>query len=186
MANLVWTKSKEQQQRIPKNIAGAGAVRCRKHPKHRQSPGVCSACLREKLCQLPATSSLRKSEEFDSASTESSSSLSSYSSSSSSCSSSRASPARRRRGGNGLSLSQVLRLGISSAGQKKNDVRVMRKSRSVAVGPANGQRDGGEGEGKEKKKKGFWSVLRRRKEERPPARLGHSLTMRDVFLITTS
>ncbi|CAI0447877.1 unnamed protein product [Linum tenue] len=177
MANLIWTKSKERQQRIPKNIAGAGAGRCRKHPKHRQSPGVCSACLRERLSQLPATSSLRKSEGFDSASTGSSSSLSSYSSSSSSCSSSRASPARRRRGGNGLSLSQVLKLG-SSAGQKRNDVRVMRKSRSVAVG-------GGEGEGKEKKK-GFWSVLRRRKEERPPARLGHSLTMRDVFLITTS
>ncbi|KAK8579940.1 hypothetical protein V6N13_143090 [Hibiscus sabdariffa] len=27
---------------------------CRRHPKHRQSPGVCSVCLVEKLSKLPA------------------------------------------------------------------------------------------------------------------------------------
>ncbi|KAF9612048.1 hypothetical protein IFM89_037967 [Coptis chinensis] len=27
-------------------------IRCKKHPKQRQSPGVCSACLRERLAQL--------------------------------------------------------------------------------------------------------------------------------------
>ncbi|KZV53797.1 hypothetical protein F511_00063 [Dorcoceras hygrometricum] len=26
---------------------------CKNHPKHRQSPGVCSICLRERLSQLP-------------------------------------------------------------------------------------------------------------------------------------
>ncbi|GAB4861299.1 hypothetical protein Ancab_036461 [Ancistrocladus abbreviatus] len=30
---------------------------CRRHPKHRQSPGVCSICLTEKLSKLPACSS---------------------------------------------------------------------------------------------------------------------------------
>ncbi|KAF5188796.1 hypothetical protein FRX31_021617 [Thalictrum thalictroides] len=27
-------------------------IKCKKHPKQRQSPGVCSACLRERLSQL--------------------------------------------------------------------------------------------------------------------------------------
>nr|XP_004490386.1 uncharacterized protein LOC101507869 [Cicer arietinum] len=31
--------------------------RCKKHPKHNQSPGVCSLCLREKLSQLSSFSS---------------------------------------------------------------------------------------------------------------------------------
>lgn len=44
--------------------------RCKKHPKHRQSPGVCALCLREKLIQtqLPAaafTSSCRRTTTFD-------------------------------------------------------------------------------------------------------------------------
>lgn len=30
---------------------------CRKHPKHRQSPGVCSLCLTEKLSRVSTTSS---------------------------------------------------------------------------------------------------------------------------------
>ncbi|CAL1412968.1 unnamed protein product [Linum trigynum] len=94
--------------RIPKNIVATSAVniRCKKHPKHRQSPRVCSACLREKLSQHPAassssSSSLRKSNEYDLAST-STSSLSSYSSSSScSSSTSRASSPRQRCGERG-------------------------------------------------------------------------------------
>ncbi|KAK8691923.1 hypothetical protein V6N13_075415 [Hibiscus sabdariffa] len=31
-----------------------GISGCRRHPKHRQSPGVCSVCLVEKLSKLPA------------------------------------------------------------------------------------------------------------------------------------
>lgn len=59
---------------------------CKKHPKHRQSPGVCSLCLQEKLSQLSASSSLGSTTTVASSC---SSSLSSYSSSSSasSCSS---------------------------------------------------------------------------------------------------
>ncbi|MQM15454.1 hypothetical protein Taro_048400 [Colocasia esculenta] len=40
--------------------------RCRKHPKHRQSKGVCPSCLREKLSQLSASSSTHNSAIFSS------------------------------------------------------------------------------------------------------------------------
>lgn len=66
---------------------------CKKHPKHNQSPGVCSLCLREKLAQLSSYNS-RPTPSSIASSTSSSSSLSSYSSSyySSASSSSSASP----------------------------------------------------------------------------------------------
>ncbi|XP_045823777.1 uncharacterized protein LOC123916369 [Trifolium pratense] len=63
--------------------------RCKKHPKHVQSPGVCSLCLKDKLYQL-STSSSSSFQKTNSASGSSScSSVSSYDSSSSvsSCSS---------------------------------------------------------------------------------------------------
>ncbi|KAG8632905.1 hypothetical protein MANES_18G064000v8 [Manihot esculenta] len=63
--------------------------KCKKHPKHTQSPGVCSICLTEKLSQLSTSCSSHttsSSTVMDSVS--SSSSLSSYSSSSCSSSSS--------------------------------------------------------------------------------------------------
>ncbi|WVY92282.1 hypothetical protein V8G54_037796, partial [Vigna mungo] len=65
---------------------------CKKHPKHNQSPGVCSLCLREKLAQLSSYNSRPTPSSI--ASSTSSSSLSSYSSSyySSASSSSSASP----------------------------------------------------------------------------------------------
>ncbi|XP_054789265.1 uncharacterized protein LOC129294798 [Prosopis cineraria] len=64
---------------------------CKKHPKHHQSPGVCSLCLRERLSQLSAPSTSRAAPPPSSAATSSSvSSLSSYYSSS--CASSCASP----------------------------------------------------------------------------------------------
>ncbi|GAU32510.1 hypothetical protein TSUD_317170 [Trifolium subterraneum] len=61
--------------------------RCKKHPKHVQSPGVCSLCLKDKLDQL-STSSSSSSQKTTSGSS-SCSSVSSYDSSSSvsSCSS---------------------------------------------------------------------------------------------------
>ncbi|XP_010534087.1 PREDICTED: uncharacterized protein LOC104809723 [Tarenaya hassleriana] len=64
---------------------------CKKHPKHRQSPGVCSLCLNEKLSKLSLdyydyTSSSRDPETVSSCSSSvSSSSGSSYHSSVSSC-----------------------------------------------------------------------------------------------------
>ncbi|GLT44850.1 hypothetical protein SLA2020_187250 [Shorea laevis] len=62
-------------------------IGCKKHPKHHQSPGVCSLCLREKLSQLSTSRSrsIPKTRIIESSC--SSSSLSSYSSSASSCSS---------------------------------------------------------------------------------------------------
>lgn len=38
--------------------------RCKKHPKHNQSPGVCSLCLREKLIQLSSFGSHRRTRTF--------------------------------------------------------------------------------------------------------------------------
>ncbi|KAG8499314.1 hypothetical protein CXB51_005876 [Gossypium anomalum] len=59
----------------------------KKPPKHRQSPGVCSLCLREKLSQLSASSSSGSTTTITTIASSCSSSLSSYSSSSSSASS---------------------------------------------------------------------------------------------------
>ncbi|KAH1096908.1 hypothetical protein J1N35_013829 [Gossypium stocksii] len=57
---------------------------CKKHPKHRQSPGVCSLCLREKLSQLSASSSSGSTTTITTIASSCSSSLSSSSSSSAS------------------------------------------------------------------------------------------------------
>ncbi|KAL5074916.1 hypothetical protein RYX36_013900 [Vicia faba] len=83
MANLRRPKDKDSMF----NVNGG---RCKKHPKHVQSPGVCSLCLKDKLDQLSSSSSSSTSQNTNSAScSSSSSSLSSYysSSSGSSCSS---------------------------------------------------------------------------------------------------
>ncbi|XAR62132.1 hypothetical protein NMG60_11016766 [Bertholletia excelsa] len=71
--------------------SGAEPGRCRKHPKHRQSPGVCSVCLRERLSQLSTTSS-RGGRGGGGAATAGSSSSSSLSPLSSDSSSSESSP----------------------------------------------------------------------------------------------
>ncbi|KAK9110986.1 hypothetical protein Scep_018505 [Stephania cephalantha] len=68
-------------------------LRCSKHPKHRQSPGVCSMCLREKLFKLLDASSSSNTIVMASSSSSicssncSSMSSSPYSSEASSCSS---------------------------------------------------------------------------------------------------
>ncbi|KAG6598702.1 hypothetical protein SDJN03_08480, partial [Cucurbita argyrosperma subsp. sororia] len=60
----------------------SNSSRCRKHPKHKQSPGVCSLCLREKLSNLTITKPVMAAETAASVSSSSLSSLSSYYSSS--------------------------------------------------------------------------------------------------------
>ncbi|KAK8505172.1 hypothetical protein V6N13_026040 [Hibiscus sabdariffa] len=87
---------------------------CKRHPKHKQSPGVCSLCLAEKLSQISAHSSTL-AYSFSSRSSLSSSS----SSSSSSCSSS---PFRPHAGGKGSSFPFLL----------FNGKNLLTKSRSVA------------------------------------------------------
>ncbi|CAK9325587.1 unnamed protein product [Citrullus colocynthis] len=62
---------------------------CKRHPNHRQSPGVCSLCLTEKLSRIlsAATTTTSSRKTSDSLSSSSSSSYYSSASSSSSCSS---------------------------------------------------------------------------------------------------
>ncbi|KAH7848919.1 hypothetical protein Vadar_010239 [Vaccinium darrowii] len=138
-------------------------TRCKKHPKHQQSPGVCSICLREKLSQISTSSSSSRKVAVSYCS--SSSYLSSLSSSSH-CSSSELSPARYR-----------VR---TTAKWSKNNV--FGKSRSMAfVGEL--------GEGKKKKSGGFWSRLLRpmsHKKSTHDMDVGfvHSRTMRERVLST--
>ncbi|CAN1181883.1 hypothetical protein LINPERHAP2_LOCUS35685 [Linum perenne] len=174
MATLIWrTKSNQPPPPPPRRHrrpTAADTTRCKKHQQ--QSPGVCSACLREKLSQLPAAAaSATSSSSYRTVDTSSSaSSLSSCYSSSSSCSSC-SSP---RPGGGG-------RLFVSS--QLLKNTLMMPKSRSVH-GQRSSSGDGGEGN-----VKGFWSrVLRRRKptDVRPPAMGGRrSITVRDVIVLHT-
>ncbi|XP_022766398.1 uncharacterized protein LOC111311287 [Durio zibethinus] len=136
---------------------------CKRHPKHRQSPGVCSLCLREKLSQLSAHSRSRRrtTTTIVASSCYSSSSLSSYHSSSSVSSSS--SPMHRYRytkDGKGTSFSLLLFSG-------KN---ILSKSRSVAFASRMRSKEGDDHHKKEKKKGGFLSKLlhprnTKRKEE---------------------
>ncbi|GMJ02498.1 hypothetical protein HRI_003919000 [Hibiscus trionum] len=110
---------------------------CKKHPKHKQSPGVCSLCLAEKLSQL-STHSSTLSYSFSSSSSSPSSSCSSRSS----CSSSPFRPHCFVAGGKGSSFSFLL----------FNGKNLLTKSRSVAC--ASRMRSE-EGDDHKKKKAGF-------------------------------
>ncbi|KAJ0087444.1 hypothetical protein Patl1_08572 [Pistacia atlantica] len=127
-------------------------IRCKKHPKHRQSPGVCSLCLREKLSKLSTSSSSRVY-----------SSTMESSSSSSSC----ASPMHRYRftteGKNNISLSSLL------FGSKNG----LTKSRSLAFFPRTRGKEGDDHDNK-KKKGGFLSKLLRPRSKKIEAGLMHS------------
>ncbi|XP_010098634.2 uncharacterized protein LOC21395943 [Morus notabilis] len=138
--------------------------RCKKHPKHRQSPGVCSVCLREKLCQLASihpgsrrTNNISTTTRSPGSST--TSSLSSYysSSSCSSCSSPmqyrcRTYNINNAREGKGLSMSSFLLSG---------NINVLKKSRSMAFAIPRSTRSGADKDGSDdqKRKSGFWSKL---------------------------
>ncbi|KAK8492150.1 hypothetical protein V6N13_054112 [Hibiscus sabdariffa] len=115
---------------------------CRKHPKHRQSPGVCSLCLRDKLSRLPANSTSRCTTATVASSC--SSSPSSYCSSSSASSSYASSPMHRhsfpKEGKDGFSLFLI---------SGKN---MLTKSKSVAFASRLRSKE-------EKNKTGFFSKL---------------------------
>ncbi|KAM7253338.1 hypothetical protein ACFE04_025956 [Oxalis oulophora] len=105
---------------------------CKRHPKHKQSPGVCSLCLREKLSHLQSSSTSRSLSIQDSCCS-TTSSLSSYYSSCSSTSSTSyiSSPLRRyrfstREGHNYHDKGSSSTFSLSS---------VLRKSRSLAFVP---------------------------------------------------
>ncbi|XP_010272981.1 PREDICTED: uncharacterized protein LOC104608638 [Nelumbo nucifera] len=136
-------------------------ARCKKHPKHRQSPGVCSSCLRERLSQLSSATSRRTT-----AASSCSSSLSSspYSSDSSSCSSPLSQP----------NASQVK--GPVCFLKSGNDG--LMRSRSIAFVTRN--RIAAEITD-EKKKGGFWSKLLRSTStsKRTKGAMMHSRTVRE-------
>ncbi|CAN4122325.1 unnamed protein product [Withania somnifera] len=129
---------------------------CKKHPKHKQNPGICSLCLSEKLSLLSRTS---RSNTTTVTSSCSSSSLSSLSSSSevSSCSS----PPRYK-----TSTSDVLKKSRSLA-------LIMRRRESGIILEENSN-------GKKKKKQGFLSKLLNPMRNRKDIEgLAHSRTMRE-------
>lgn len=139
---------------------------CRRHPKHRQSPGVCSLCLVEKLSRLSADSNLSRC--IAAPVSSSSSSLSSYYSSPSSSASSYSSPMHRYTEGKDSKYSFSLLL----FGGKN----ILTKSRSVAFANS-------------KKKSGLLSKLlnptnstkRKLEEATTTASLEHSRTMREIL-----
>ncbi|TKY74392.1 hypothetical protein E2542_SST03153 [Spatholobus suberectus] len=141
--------------------------RCKKHPKHRQSPGVCSLCLRDKLSQLSAASSSSSSRKTTSVSSSTSSSLSSYySSSASSCASPTTLPFPFPTEAKSGSKVSIFLLSAKHGGVLKS------KSMSVVSTRRRRKREGqGEGGGddhnkKSGKKSGFWSKLLHPKSER--------------------
>ncbi|KAK9072993.1 hypothetical protein SSX86_007315 [Deinandra increscens subsp. villosa] len=148
---------------------------CKKHPKHRQSPGICSLCLRERLTNMLSSSSRAVS---NASSSSSSSSISSVSSVYSSHNSSNASPytaspmqsyRNRRKIDNREGKGYLYLL-------RKNTNGVLKKSRSVAF--VSEQRNVMQDH--EKKRFGFLSKLIGPK--RSSSRMMHSRTTRETFL----
>ncbi|XP_030455061.1 uncharacterized protein LOC115676320 [Syzygium oleosum] len=161
----------------------AAAWRCGKHPKHRQSTGVCSLCLTKKLSRLSSGDYLRGSAGANrryscSTSPSSSSSLSSYHSSSGS--SSCASPVVHHRHGRFAHEARSGPVSMLFGGKG-----VLKKSRSAAFAPKTGP--GGDRAKGERSKGGFWSKLipaRRKRNDGAEGggdmmRLKHSSTLRE-------
>ncbi|KAJ4967521.1 hypothetical protein NE237_019370 [Protea cynaroides] len=137
-------------------------MRCKKHPKHRQTPGVCSYCLREKLIKLSSANNNNGTETEEEGSSYSSSlSSSPYSSG---ATSSYSSPLHDRFD----SLDRISGPGL------------FMKSRSmVAFVPRMRRRTQVEAtDGNGKKKVGFWSKLLRSTGKSTKKMLSHSKTMR--------
>ncbi|KAI3513700.1 hypothetical protein L1887_21039 [Cichorium endivia] len=152
----------------------SSAASCKKHPKHRQSPGICSLCLRERLSKISTPSSSAVTNVSSSSSSSSMSSVSSVYSShnSSNASSYTASPMqsyRNRRKIDTFEGKGYLYL------LRKNTNGVLKKSRSVAFvsDQTNLTQD-------HEKKVGFWSKLMGSK--RSSSRMMHSRTTRETFL----
>ncbi|PIN06083.1 hypothetical protein CDL12_21374 [Handroanthus impetiginosus] len=132
---------------------------CKKHPKHTQSPGVCSICLGEKLSRL-TNSSVSKPARSSLSSSSSSSDISPLSSSSSSYSS----PVNYHR--------------KSTRFFKNSGQDVLQKSRSTAFVSYMRRKNEDENGKKVDAKRGFWSKLLLRKNKR----MTHSRTMREMVV----
>ncbi|KAL3371591.1 hypothetical protein AABB24_008234 [Solanum stoloniferum] len=142
---------RDNQMQINKSKSKSNSIiLCKKHPKHKQNPGVCSVCLNEKLSLLSKTS--RSNTTTLTSSCSSSSSLSSLSSSSdvSSCSSPNTNVLMKSR-----SLALIMR---------RKEGGIILEDNSI---------------GKKKKKEGFLSKLLNPKRNRKDEGLTYSRTMRE-------
>ncbi|KAK7275796.1 hypothetical protein RIF29_16920 [Crotalaria pallida] len=163
MANLRRPFSKEKDNIVVGRVKPNG--RCKKHPKHHQSPGVCSLCLREKLTQLSSSiSSRRIPTSSTTACSSTSSSLSSYYSSCSSSSCASPMHGRFRFATEGKSGSNSVPFFMMSGKQG------IIKSRSMIFGPIR-RRDHREGgvdhvNKSSANKSGFWLKLLHPKSKR--------------------
>ena len=160
---------------------------CKKHPKHRQSPGVCSLCLQEKLTRVSSSSASSSNSRNKitsainangSSSSSSVSSLSSYysSASGSSCANS---PLHRfqRFTAEGKSSSSSISIFFL------NDKHGLSKSQSVAVYTRRRDNEGSVDINKSNKKGGFWHKLlhpkSKRMKEKDTNKLIHSRSARE-------
>ncbi|KAI3806734.1 hypothetical protein L1987_22648 [Smallanthus sonchifolius] len=158
--------------------SSSSVTSCKKHPKHRQSPGICSLCLRERLSKILSSSSSSRAVTNVSSSSSSSSSISSVSSAyssqnSSNASSYTASPLRSYR--NRRKIDNLEGKGYFSF-LRKNTNGVLMKSRTMAF--VSDQRNVVQDH--EKKKFGFLSKLMGSK--RSSSRMMLSRTTRETFL----
>lgn len=146
MANLRRSKDNNNKDTVIGRFKVDGP--CKKHPKHVQSPGVCSLCLRDKLVQaqsqllLAAASSSSATADRDQYSSCESSSLSSYCSSSDEVSSC-ASPMHH----NGSSSVSIFLFAKHGGG--------LVKSKSMAVVPRRRKIDSESGDRNDNKKSGY-------------------------------
>nr|XP_043617949.1 uncharacterized protein LOC122589691 [Erigeron canadensis] len=151
---------------------------CKKHPKHQQSSGVCSLCLRERLSNISSSSSSQADSKVSSSS--SSSSISYVSSVSSSlCSSNVASYLASPMHDDCLNSRRPCDV------EGKGYFSFLRKSRSMAIISEKIV----ENDGKKKKGDGFWSKLIGFKRSslskgsigKGSSRLMHSRTMKEML-----
>ncbi|CAL0317853.1 unnamed protein product [Lupinus luteus] len=161
--------------------------RCKKHPKHNQSPGVCSLCLKEKLTLLSTSKSYRITTSSITICSSTSSSLSSdYSScSTSSC----ASPMHRLRfttEGKSTCNARFVSFFLLSG---KHGIT---KSRSVAFVPRRIDREGDvhhhAHNNMSAKKSGFWFKLLRLKSKRmeeKDTKLVGSMSIRETVTVAS-
>ncbi|GKD51183.1 uncharacterized serine-rich protein-like protein [Tanacetum coccineum] len=152
----------------------SSATSCKKHPKHRQSPGICSLCLRERLSKISASSSHASTNVSSSCSSSSVSSISSVYSShdSSNASSYTASPMQSYR--NRRKIDNFDGKGYLYFLRKNNGVLIKSSSMAFVSDQRNVVQDH-----EKVKKVGFWSKLMGSK--RSTTRMMHSRTMKETF-----
>ncbi|KAI5654895.1 hypothetical protein M9H77_32082 [Catharanthus roseus] len=161
----IW-RPKINHQQIGRSSSSKPNSICKKHPKHHQSPGVCSICLREKLTQLSKNKKNKVAARSSCSSLSSLSSSSSPSQCSSCASSSCSSPAAIRsdmKGGRSL---------IFSRGERSDQLIKSRSMAAAAVTQRIREKEGKSKNRHGKRKSNFWSKFIR------PLNMGEMLATR--------